>query len=115
MQLPQMANTNVGASSPPHAESSELARSHPRLAEAFTSSIWSDGTSKKPARLSLSIYGRRWVAQLDLIGTGLMVRVELPDPVLLYDALEAVLSLETVPWEKNPYLDVTPPRKGKKT
>lgn len=114
MKLPDLGSIANANTSPPHCDCAEFAKTHPKLAEAFVSSAWSDGTPKKPARLSLGIYGRRWIAQLDLVGTGLMIRVEIPDPVLAYDALEGVLSLETVPWEKNPYLDPTPARKPKK-
>lgn len=112
--MPEMAAGGNQLPSPPHCDCAEFAKTHPRLAEAFVASVWSDGSPKKPARLSLGIYGRRWIAQLDLVGTGLMLRVEIPDPVLIYDALEGLLNMETVPWEKNPYLDAKPAGKAKK-
>lgn len=98
---------------PPHADPGEWARSYPKLAAVVTEASWSDGTAKRPARLSLAIYGGRWVVQCDLVGVGLTLRVEVPEPALAWDALEAALSADPVPWQPSPYVAVDPPQKGK--
>lgn len=103
MRKPEKSGSQVGASTPPHANPGELARQAPRVAESLTRSTWEDGTKKKPAELLLKIRGNAWYAVLKLIGTGLQVEVEIPEPLLVFEALEAVLALETVPWTDNEY------------
>jgi hypothetical protein len=113
VKLPQAAAGDGAAPTPPHADPGEFGKAHPLLAEAFVSSSWSDGTPRRPARLSISPFNRRWYAQLDLVDIGLMVRVEIPDPLLAFDALEGVLSLENVPWEVNTWVKKKSDGKGK--
>jgi hypothetical protein len=114
MDLPKMGDGNPSLPKPPHADPGSFALGYPRCAEALASSSWSDGTPKKPARASLTIFGGRWQGQLDLVGTALMLRFEVPEPGLFWDALEAILAAETVPWEKNPWVKTEPSKNGKK-
>lgn len=114
MNRPSEGDGSPSTPSRPHADPGSFGTGYPRCAELLASSSWSDGTPKKPARVSLSIYGGRWQVQADLIGTALMLRVETPEPGLMWDALEAVLALETVPWERNPWAPEPQAKKPKK-
>lgn len=114
MVLPKLEGGENSPNKPPHADPGTLSKTHPRLAESLCSSTWDDGSPKRPARMSLSIYGGRWQVQLDLIGTRLMISVEVPDPILAYDALEAALSLQVVPWQVNPWAKDEAPKKAPK-
>jgi hypothetical protein len=114
MRRPQNTGGDGSKLSPPHYDAGELAKSHPRLAEALTKSTWEDGTPKRPAEVLIHCIGRSLFATLKLKGTGYQLQVEVPEPLLVYDALEAVLSLETPPWQDNPWDIVPKAKKGKK-
>lgn len=115
MRKPQTVDGSAPNTSPPHCNPGELAKHHPKLADALARSTWEDGTPKRPAEILLSVKGRSMFATLRLKGTGYQLEVELPDPLLIWDALEAVLSLETVPWAVNEWDAVPTPKKGKKS
>lgn len=115
--MPDLPSAGPGLPSLPHADLGEFAVGYPRLAEWWGSSSWSDGSDKKPAVVRLSLYmGKPWV-QMSILGTGLMLRAQLPDPRLWADALEALLATSPVPFEKDPWNPKDPPggeKKGKK-
>lgn len=114
MRKPKTADGSGSTSSPPHCNPGELAKHHPRLADALAKSTWEDGSPKRPAEIVLSVKGRALFATLKLRGTGYMLEVEVPDPMLVWDALEAVLSLEEPPWQANEWDLIPTGKKGKK-
>lgn len=101
----------------PHYVFGEFAERYPCLAAYWSASQWPDGTPKKPGRPGIGIWNGKLSAQFQLVGTGLMVRAEIPDPILFWDALEALLSTVPVPWQPDPFLaadelkEVKKPRK----
>lgn len=88
----------------PHIDPGHFRDLYPVTFDTLWGSMWDDGSPRLPARLSLMAYARRLQAQVDLGGTNLMVRVELGEPGCLWDALEAFLATDPIPWETNPWL-----------
>lgn len=106
--MPDLPSAGLGLPSLPHAHLGEFAVGYPKLSEWWSSSSWSDGQDKKPAVIRLSLYlGKVWV-QMSFLGTGLMLRAEVPDPRLWADVLEALLSTSPVPFERDPWNPVSP-------
>jgi hypothetical protein len=83
----------------PHYVFGEFAERYPCLAAYWVASAWPDGSAKKAGKPAIGVWGGKLQAQFHLIGTGLMVRSEIPDPILFWDALEALLSTVPVPWQ----------------
>lgn len=90
----------------------EFASKYPLLAEWLTASSFSDGSAKKPGRVSIGIHLGQVTAQLQLPGTGLMLRTSVPDPLLAFEALEMLLGRDPVPFERDPWTRVEEPQKG---
>lgn len=115
MRRPQTAGGSSSPSSPPHFQPGELAKSHPLLVAALANSKWEDGTPKKAGELLIHCYSKVLYATLRLKGTGYQLQVEVPELLLVNDAVEAALALETPPWEENLYDKAVAPKKGKGT
>ena len=102
-------------SSLPHCHCPDFASRHRATAAYWWASVWPDGTKKKVARLSFWVTQQGVLqVQFQLTGTGLMVRLDLPDPLLVWDALEGVLGQVPVPWQVDPFLPADEPHEGKK-
>lgn len=97
----------------PHVDSGDFVELYPVTADVLWGSSWEDGTARLPSKLSVYVFMGRLMAQIDLADTGMMVRMEVPGPLVLWDALEAFLTGDPVPWEENPWLKNKGPRKGK--
>lgn len=107
-----LPSAGQGLPSIPHAELSEFQTGYPRLAEWWAASSWSDGSFKKSAVIRLSLYqGVIWV-ELQVLGSGLRLRAQVPDPRLWADALEALLATSPIPFERDPYHQPEQPGKG---
>lgn len=115
MRKPNPESGSNSTTSPPHFPVGELGKSHPLLAAALANSMWEDGSKKRPAEILIHAFNRTLYATLRLRGTGYQVQVEVPEALLVYDALEAVLALENPPWEVNEYDKVVSSKKTKNT
>ena len=93
----------VGLPSLPHATLPDFSSKYPLLAEWFTASCFGDGSLKKPGRIAIGLMMGQVVVRLELPGTGLQLKACVPDPLLAFDALEGLLALSPVPFERNPF------------
>lgn len=98
----------------PHIVCGDFASKYPATAAYWWSSAWPDGKLKKPATVRFSVYQGKLQMTFSLIGTGLMLRIDLEDPILAWDALEALLGLVNVPWQTDPFNAADGPLEPKK-
>lgn len=104
-----------GLPSLPWANWPEFASKYPALAEWLTASSFSNGSAKKPGRVSIGIHYGATVATLHLPGTKLILRAQIPDPLVAFQALNALLCRTPIPFETDPWAsdDDEPKRNGK--
>lgn len=102
-----------GLPSLPWATLPEFASRYPALCEWLTASSFSNGASKAPGRISIGLYMGAVVAQLQLPGTGLMLRAQVPDPLVAFEALNGLLLRSPIPFEKDPWQKTDEPGNGK--
>lgn len=103
-----------GALTPPHADPGSFASEYPALAWYLSASQWPDGSAKPAARIELTVYLGKWQATLRVSKLPVMLRVEVPGPEYLFEAVDAALRLETVPWTPDPFFKPDAPQKGQR-
>lgn len=103
-----------GGSKPPHADPGPFGSDYPALAWYLCSSTWPDETAKNPGRVELSSFFGKWQATLKVPGLGLMLRLEIPSPDLVFEALDAALRLESPPWVIDQWTQTEATKKGQK-
>lgn len=103
-----------GRPKPPHADPGQFGSDYPALAWYMSASAWPDGTTKNPGRVEVSCFAGKWQATLKIPALGLMLRIEIPDPLFVYEALDAVLRLENIPWIVDQWSGTGDSKKGQK-
>lgn len=98
----------------PHASCPQFEASTPALAWWLCASSWSDGSPKKSGRVSLNVFKDAFQVTFCALGTGLRLVLEIPSPEYLWEALDAALRMEVIPWEEDPFNPAVGAVKGKK-